>query len=43
MSKEIKEEKLDYDIIENKLINKLNNKDFNTNNSKEKNSITHYI
>ena len=39
MSKEIKEEKLDYDIIENKLINKLNNKDFNTNNSKEKNSI----
>ena len=39
MSKEIKEEKSDYEIIEGKLINKINNKDFNTNNSKEKNSI----
>ena len=39
MSNKIKEEKSDYEIIENKFINNKNNKDLNTNNSKHKNSI----
>ena len=39
MSKEIKEEKSDYEIIKDKLINKIASKDLNSNNSREKNSL----
>jgi len=39
MSNEIKEEISDYEMIKDKLINKINNKNLYTNNSKEKNII----